>query len=247
MKKQLVHFIVKQLSLHPTPIERCDTVCAYSGEKIIEGIPLSKVIKPATANLADTFRFTSEHVSQETAACFAASQELRGNLFIDMSGIHVPMVSAKSAAEKGRKTWIEVWTEYLENPAEAVFIVTDESKRRLWIDATVTTDNPIQVFCNFDGKSWTEKLERERLKECIKVVQKCLQLGFSKKAIKTSLFNNREIYLKLGIRETYQLEHKLRSLRGTCESDFAINIGTVYQQQPVQTRTQLSLFEENCQ
>lgn len=84
MKTALVEFIAKHID---TDIETkritADTCCAFTGAPLASGteaIPLKTVIKPATANLADTFRFNSDVVTVETAKCFAESRLLRGNI-----------------------------------------------------------------------------------------------------------------------------------------------------------------------
>ena len=86
MKKQLVQFIAQHIHTGvETKNVTADTCCAFTGVSIragTEATPLKSVIKPATANLADTFRYPSDVVCIETAKCFAESRLLRGNLYI---------------------------------------------------------------------------------------------------------------------------------------------------------------------
>ena len=229
MRKQLVHFIAQHLDpvADVVGIHTPNTVCAFSGEPITEGVKLAKVIKPATSNLADTFRYASEFVSVATAKCFAASRELRGNLFITDTGIEKPMISAKSAAKANRRAWRDLITDYLDNPTPAVLILTDESKRRLWIDAAVSEGNPLQMFVNNTEISRTLKLDAEMLITALKRVQDCLQAGFSKQAIRTSLFTHRDGTLKIGLIETRLKENIFVQLRKHTEFSVATMIGSI--------------------
>ena len=235
MRKRLVHFIAKHLTDDQIPIEsirKIGVCCAFSGEPITEGVKLDKVIKPATANLLGTFRYPSEYASVAVAKCFKASRELRGNLFIDADGIQAPMISAKSAKAKDRPAWRDLITAYLEQPRPAVLILTDESKRRLWCDAAVsdvdTSAYPqIQMFVNNPDMSCTLKLDAINLRQSLTLVQECLRAGFSKQAIRTSLFTHRESLLKIGIKETRLTENACAELRGTREFSVATMIGSV--------------------
>lgn len=229
MRKQLVHFIAQHLDsvADVVDIHTPNTVCAFSGEPITEGVKLTKVIKPATANLADTFRFPSEFVSVATAKCFAASRELRGNLFITETGIEKPMISAKSAQKANRRAWRDLIVNYLDNPMPAVLILTDESKRRLWIDAVVSEGKPIQIFVNNAEMSRNLKLDAETLATALECVQDCLIDGFSKQAIRTSLFTHRDSMMKIGLMETRLKENICVPLRKYTEFSVATMIGSI--------------------
>ena len=204
------------------------TRCAFSGEEITVGVPLKTVIKPATANIADTFRHPSEYVSVACATCFAAARELRGNLFIDAQGITKPLISAKTAAKTGRPTWSRCMREYLENPRNAALIMTDESKRRLWIDACITSGTPLQVFVNSADFCCKLCIAADTFLKCLDLVETCLAHGFSKVSIKTTLFRNRDIANKIGFLATRQLESQLQPMRQKPEFSVANFIGSYH-------------------
>ena len=236
MRKTLVNFIAKHLT-DEIPIESIQEIgvcCAFSGERLTEGVKLQSVIKPATANLSDTFRYPSDYVSPAFAKCFKASRELRGNLFIDAKGIQAPMISAKSAKAKDRPSWRDLITAYLENPRPAVLILTDESKRRLWCDAAVSDPvqtyeayPQLQMFVNNPDMSQNISLDAITLQQSLALVQECLRAGFSKQAIRTSLFTHRESVLKIGLKETRLTENECAELRCYVEFKVATMIGSV--------------------
>ena len=225
MKHQLVHFISKHLD--PIASEENEGHCAFTGQPVQTAVQLDTVIKPATANIADTFCYPSPLISTEAAACFIANRELRGNLFITENGIEKPMVNAKSAQKASRRTWVEVFKTYVDDPVPAVFLLSDESKRRLWVDACVTEKQPIRVFLNNSDMACQLTLDVLRLSEAMGIVRECLRLGFSKQSIKTCLFKHRDTLKKQGFLEVRQLEQTLIRLRKSPEFAIALFIGSV--------------------
>lgn len=229
MKTKLVHFIAKQLPAEGVPVVEppAGTVCAFSGEPLTAAVLLKNVVKSATANLADTFRFPSQYVSVATATCFKASRELRGNLFITESGIQRPMISAKSGKTANRPVWRDLLREYLSKAYPSVCIVTDESKRRLWIDAVVTEGRPLHLYFNSADTSQNQTLDPDRFSECLDHVQTCLTLRFTKRAIANSLFLQTRRVQELGVIETRVHENVCVGLRELPEFRVALMIGTV--------------------
>lgn len=231
MKKALVTFIAQQLDNDiNTATATQDTVCAFTGASLSPSEPtvaLTSVIKPATANLSDTFRYPSNFVLPEVAACFRESRLLRGNLYITQQGIVAPMVSGKSAKKAGRPTWTEIFQNQLEG-SPAIFILTDETKRRLWIDACVTdTKDTLRVFLNEGNISNLLTLEKNVLRESLEIVLECLNAGFSKQAIKTSLYSHKPGISAVGLQKTKHLERFCDTYRTTPEFRVATFIGTI--------------------
>ena len=231
MKKQLVSFIAKHLPEHPDS-KRYATVerCAFTGQEIRFGVPLKSVVKSATGNIADTFRFASDVVSVETAKCFKAQRELRGNLFITETGIQRPMVSAKSALENNRPTWEQVLIEYLSNRTalrlSAVFVFSDESKKRLWVDARVTREYPAHIFFNAYSMKQNLKVSPWMFENILTAVNEAMQAGFTKHAVRSSLFSHSKTMKSYGIAETTKLENKLQTYRDRPEFHIATFIAT---------------------
>lgn len=234
MKKELVSFIAQHIEMDP-PVDgftysKLENVCAFTGVPIPLGDPvclLSSVIKPATANLADTFRSASDFVVPEVAACFGESRLLRGNLLITDDGICAPMVSATSAAKAGRPTWCEIFQNLPQNE-KAVFILTDESKRRLWLDACVTkVSETLSIFLNCDDISNRIRVHQQTLLDALTIVLDCLSHGFSKQAIRTSLYTHRLGLTAAGLAKTQSLEIACEAYRTTLEFRVATFIGTL--------------------
>ena len=228
MRKELTHFIARHLdeTVDAEDIKR-GAFCAFTGEAIRTGVPLKKVIKPATRNLADTFNIISDYVSIETAICFKANRLLRGNLFIDETGIIAPMVSAKSAIKFNRPTWVEVLTEFCENPRDALILLTDESKRRLWIDAQLNINHwtgYATAYLNAYDQSGVLNFQCEPLLECLEVINECMGHGFNKDAIRWNLLRHAAIFRRIGLSESHRLEKELRHYRQFCADTFNIGI-----------------------
>ena len=229
MRNRLVKFIANTIDVPVAKASPAETpqICAFSGAQITEGVSLTSVVKSATANLADTFRYPSDVVSADFAKCFKAQRELRGNLFIDANGITKPLISGKTAAKTSRPTWVEVFEDYLANPRPSIFILTDESKRRLWLDAVVTEGDPIRVFLNNAEMAGVLALRQAQFTKCMVLVQMCLEYGFSKRAIGTSLFLHREVMQTIGIEKTQDLEKQCDTYREHPEFQVSLFVGTL--------------------
>lgn len=229
MKDMLVDHIAAHLS-PSVSIEATskDTVCAFSGAPLVAGTDatrLKAIIKPATADLADTFKYQSEFVSVNVAKCFTENRLLRGNLYISENGIIAPMVSLKSAREKGRPTWCDVFFDMLEPPC--ILILTDESKRRLWPNARVTTSGTwLQIFLNEGDICYNLYVDKEKTLGAMKTVIACLKHGFTKQAIRTSLYSQSKKIIETGLERTRALEVRCATFRGTPEFRIATFIGT---------------------
>lgn len=244
MRKHITEFISPHLDIPAPETIRVPehTICAFTGHPITEGVPLKKVIKPATATLADTFKYPSDVVSRSTAHCFADSRGLRGNLFITEHGIQRPMISAQSAAKQGRSTWQAVFQECLTTPPRtgerlqrsgnpcptkpAIFVVTDESKRRLWTDAVITEGETLRVFLNNSEMARVIAVEKTELLNCIGIVQSCLANGFTKRMIASSLFQDRKTVAKIGWGLAREHERNCARYRNTLAFKLALFIGT---------------------
>lgn len=174
---------------------------------------MKKVVKPATADIADTFRYASDVVCPEVAQLFKDNRRLRGSLFITEQGIEAPLISAETAKKTGRRTWLEVFNTELTGQ-RAVFILTDESKRRLWHKACVTeTDTSLMIFLNADNVSCQLALDVSVLAECITLVQETLAIGYSKTAIRSSLFTAVKASQTNGMVSTKKRERRLSFFR----------------------------------
>lgn len=66
----VTNFIGRLIETDNLPIEKYNTVCAFSGEKIIEGIPLEIAIKK-TFNDRAFLRYPSTHMSRNAYVCMA--------------------------------------------------------------------------------------------------------------------------------------------------------------------------------
>ena len=123
-------------------------------------------------------------------------------------------------------------TEFCENPRDALILLTDESKRRLWIDAQLNTHKwtgYATAYLNAYHQSGVLNFQCKPLLECLEVIHECMEHGFSKDAIRWNLYRQHAILTDMGMQETQRLEEKLRHYRQFCAYTFniAIFIATV--------------------
>lgn len=70
----IIDFIGRKIEAKNLPLEKCNTVCAFSGEKITEGVSLEIAIKK-TFNDYVYLHFSSTHISRNAYVCIAAIPE----------------------------------------------------------------------------------------------------------------------------------------------------------------------------
>lgn len=230
---RMIAFIAQHLpidALKQQPVPRT-TVCAFSGRELSPNtlaVRLKDIIKPATADIADTFRYPSDYLSISAAACFKANRELRGNLFITETGIIAPMVSGTSAKKAGRPTWLEIFQNWSNQNTSAVIILTEESKQRLWHKATLTEmGKTFQVYLNANGIKRNLTLDKSKLDASIAAIQPAMEAGYSKIAIQSSLYTCKSAVKANGLLTTRLLEREIASVRGLLEFQVASFIATV--------------------
>lgn len=238
----------------PALIEFPDTdfVCAFTGEPITTGYPAKTVIKSATSEVAETFRYPSPYVSKAVAELFRYQTELRGNLIFFKhhtnilsgyrpdpiylyghpeikGGIHRPMVSAESAQKQNRLAWSHIIHRMNRIPNVAVF--SDESKRRLWHKAQLSTYGPNwrPYFHGTPVKgapaiSRTLHIDSDTLRTLLDIVEVALNHGFSKNSIAHGLAAQYSLMNDIDFIETFKLEKQLANHRATDEFTLAIFI-----------------------
>lgn len=71
----VINFIGDRIEAKNLPLEKCATICAFTGEKIDEGVPVAKAIKK-TFNDRAYLRYDGTHVSRNAYVCMARIKAL---------------------------------------------------------------------------------------------------------------------------------------------------------------------------
>ncbi len=195
-----------ELEIPPQP---CKAICAMSGAPITEGYHIRQVVSSATADIADTFRGGGEYLSVEAARLFKANTLMRGNLLALPGEGLCPTVGREYAQKTGRPTWEDLVANLpLGTPTIAIF--TDEAKRRLWTIAPLSeVGQHWSVLINQAGVTRRVTLNIHALRECLDYVRRVYDLGFSKQAIRSSLFENFNVIDRVGVEAVLQMESDL--------------------------------------
>lgn len=194
-----------------------DDDCALCGLRVAAAMPVKSLIKPATADIPDTFHGT--HVCAPCAAAFSESRLLTGSLLV-MNGAGLrPMVSKESARKEGRPCWRDV-IRTLPVGAETVAIITSNTKRRLWTRAAVSVVGDYWRPLFVDGD--TDRLltvSITALRASLDLVESVYALGFRKELIGTSLWNGLapKTLAEHGLERIAELEAALNVWRGSDE------------------------------
>jgi hypothetical protein len=187
----------------------------------------------ATAEFLDCFRGgIGGWVSDAAARCFKASDPRKGNLgartvlIFEDGDYYNPLIAREQAVIQGRPCWSElvrqVW------PARAgqrvLIILTTDMKKRLWIRARVGmlgNRTPVLYYDAATAGNEVLLIDWPRLIECLDTVESVYSAGFSKAAIRESLYTAGKIAQTAGLTATQRMESQLMLWRGTPEFQVA--------------------------
>lgn len=199
-------------------------ICAISGEPIQAGIPITKLVTGATNQPHEIFRVSgTQHVGEHAARLFknmrgGGSGGMVGNLLATPVGGDKPMVSRDSATQAGRKCWMDIINE-IEPGTPTVAVFSTDTKRRLWLLAELSIVGPSwRVYLHEGNISRNLTVDIQRLRQCLALLERIYSLGFSKIAMRDSLFDLSAMR-KAGISfaDVSRLENDLVRWRGTDE------------------------------
>jgi hypothetical protein len=226
---------IAPLAMPPTAVPD-GTRCAISGKPIAAGYPVSFLVTDATSEFLDMFRGgLFGYVSDEAARCWKLSDPRLGNptaraFLIFGDGIcYMPMISRESARAQGRPCWSELVREVWRERARQrmVCILTTDQKKRLWPRARVgALGNRTPVLLYDAGLSLNETalIDWPVMLDCLAAIEEAYGVGFSKAAIRESLYENANIMREFGFIPTRNIERRLRERRGRREFDMALLI-----------------------
>lgn len=191
--------------------------CALCGAAISTGVPLKRVIQKTTTDIADTFRYGHDHTCGDCAACFSEPKLLVGNLFASAACTCKPVVSLDSATDE-RPAWRDL-IRTLPFGTPCVALITSNTKRRLWPAARISGFGPAWRPYFVDGDTArTLDINANRLIECMALIERVMDIGFSKRAIAESLlFGVKLKDFAASAEAILQYESVLAQWRGTDE------------------------------
>jgi hypothetical protein len=220
--------------------------CAVSGKPITVGYPMAQITTTATTEFLDAFRGGQSvcgYVSEAAARCYRAASPRLGNpcaramlLFADGTGylpiiredtkgeVKLPRLLEETGAPISRPRWTdlvrEVWPE--RRGQMCLVIATTDVQKRLWIRARVGALGPRTPVLLHDGPlSEVRLIDWPRLIECLGLFEDVYTLGWSKEAIRTSLYANLNVCQAVGVAAARDLERRVAAWRERPEFAFA--------------------------
>lgn len=169
--------------------------CSRDGQRITIGYHFKDVVAKTTPVVQDVFRVRSPYLSVASGRLMSSGKVGMGGIFGQVFGFYsngtwegsFPTISRKTAEEKGRQCWHDLILS-LPIGIDCVAIFSDDSKKRLWIDATVSRFGPCwRPYYHSGNDSRLLTINVERLREILKVVEMLYSIGFPKQAIRTTL------------------------------------------------------------
>jgi hypothetical protein len=165
-------------------------------------------------------------ISDNEARCFANSAPSLGALLtrqvmvFEDGTYYRPLINVESAAKEDRPCWRDlvrqVWPE--RKGQMALTILTTDLKKRLWHMARVGPLGHKTPVYLYDGPTaQSADIDWPAMLDCLAVVERAYGLGFSKQAIRESLFRHTKALKELGLGPTRALDAELSIWRGRPE------------------------------
>lgn len=215
----------------PYPSEPIDlpegSRCARDGQRITKGYHFKDVVAKTTPVMQDVFRVRSPYLSVASGRLMSSGKVGMGGIFGQVLGFHsegawtgmFPTLSRKTAEEKGKQCWHDLLTS-LPIGIECVAIFSDDSKKRLWIDATVSQFGACwRPYYHSGNDSRLLTINVERLRAILRTVEMLYSIGFSKHAIRTTLCDQSasKVLQQVGPSQVLEWERQLLPWRNTDE------------------------------
>lgn len=211
------------------PIELPDgSRCSRDGQRIRKGYRFKDVVAKTTPVVQDVFRVRSPYLSVASGRLMSSGKVGMGGIFGQVLGLRrddgtwegqFPTISRKTAEEKGKQCWHDLLAS-LPIGIECVAIFSDDSKKRLWIDATVSRFGPCwRPYLHSGNESRLLTVNVEKLREVLGLVEILHSIGFPKQAIRTTLCDQSatKVLQQVGAAQVLAWERQLLSWRNTDE------------------------------
>ncbi|MDE1904930.1 MAG: hypothetical protein KGH75_00585 [Rhodospirillales bacterium] len=177
----------------PTPpvLLSGETYDAMTGTPITAGYPLATILSVTTADIASTFPHHSGYVSDATARVFGNSKFTGNILAYQRDGAWIgmrPLVSRENDLSVDRGLWCDILPNLpIGTPCVAIF--SDDSKRRLWPNAVVSTIGPhwrVYLHASEFGSALIT-IDHAALLECLVLVTRWYDTALTKDAMRRGI------------------------------------------------------------
>jgi hypothetical protein len=216
------------------PGKGIDEPCAVTGFPITEGaVPLKAAISSNMGNVVDFLRAgnTSEWVSNSAAVVMSLPKQWHRNFVALTTEKESVLLWPTLAVDptnptQDRPLWREVWLQLSEKYQgySCVILSTTDPKSRYWPRCRVGRvgkATPVYIYDPDLGISTLCQIDTLGLARQLLFIEKLLEYGFGKEAIRRGLFANLEKAQKHGLSATKDLERELAPLRATAEFTLA--------------------------
>lgn len=216
----------------PYPSEPIDlpegSRCSRDGKLITKGYRFRDVVAKTTPVVQEIFRVRSPYVSVASGRLMSSGKVGMGGIFGQVLGIHhsdgtwegmFPTISRKTAEEKGKKCWHDLLSS-LPIGVECVAIFSDDSKKRLWVDAEVSRFGPCwRPYYHSGNDSRLLTINVERLREILLLVETLYSIGCPKQALRTTLCDQSasKVLQQVGVAQILKWERQIAPWRDTDE------------------------------
>lgn len=231
---------LREVDLRTARPARAGERCALTGEYVNAGdtvVEAESLLTSASSQPHEIFVVPdATHVTLHAARCYKHFHGgLTGNLLAIRRGESTfgvsPMISNASADEQGRPSWQRIIYGIDEHAALiggdiTLAVVTEESKRRLWLDAHVARFDPdgdwslYMFWTGARGQSFAQNVvvHVPQLRAVLALSEYAYTLGFSKDALLRGLFHAPyPVISEVGVTRTRELDAVLDSYRGSPE------------------------------
>jgi hypothetical protein len=178
---------------HPYQPIRQPIVCATCAGVDSEGVAITSVETPTTANHADIFKFGSEHVCRACAWMFAAGKGRPGNFIATDRAIEYLVISLESVVEN-KRPWLTAIRELALLPPEARVcgVLTTDVKPRLWPRMSIATVGAFGLYVHAPDYDVSEWISFD-LRDCLTIIDRIIPVlasGYSKTSVVRGLLSD---------------------------------------------------------
>lgn len=172
--------------VHAYAVTPCDGACATCAAPLDEGVHISEVETPTTANHADYFRLGSTHVCNACAWLYGAGKGRPGNYIATPSRTEYLVISLESVVPD-KRPWLHALRDLTALPPQTPIagVMTTDVKPRLWPRTRVATVERFGLYVHapdYDVSEW-RFFDLQKCLAIIGLMIPALTVGFAKSSL----------------------------------------------------------------